>query len=137
MWFDCEKIRTKRRNGYQLVSECYCGRIVVCREGGLLFRDITTLIDRNQKFFFTNRKLMNSGGSHECHAGSQRPSVSNDRVEKHVFRSDSQDHTATSRTSCREVDLLAIQISTQIVQWCLKQHGLSIGQPFLRLPLTL
>ena len=98
------------------MSEFDRGRIIACRECGLLFHDIIRRTGRHPPIVMGIWNQWIAVGHTEGHAGSQRPPTTNAWEDRHMVRSALQKYITTSWIISQEIGLFAARPVT--VLWC-------------------
>ncbi|GFX17127.1 HTH_Tnp_Tc3_2 domain-containing protein [Trichonephila clavipes] len=128
--------RVRSKNAHQHVSDFDKGRKVERVPGlcGLSYRSIVARVCRDS---MTVSRIWNRGvqdGNTERHSGSQMPSITNSREDRHITRMALMDSAATPQCLRQE---FSRQVSARIIRRRLQQLGLSARRPWLRLHLKL
>ncbi|GFU50322.1 HTH_Tnp_Tc3_2 domain-containing protein [Trichonephila clavipes] len=122
----------RSRKAYRHVSDFDKCRIGAYRDCDLSFHSIDARVGRDP---VTVSRIWNQwvqDGNKERHDGSQRPSFTSSREDRHVTRIALMDRAAPSRAPSQELGSFARQqVSARTVRRRLQQHGFSARRPCL------
>ncbi|GFY09760.1 transposable element Tc3 transposase [Trichonephila clavipes] len=125
------------RRSFDQVSEFDRGRIVAYRDCGLCFREIGSLVGRNQTTVMRICDRWMQESTTDRRGRSHPPQCTTSREDKQIVRMAVTDRSVTSRTIAQHIESVTHHsVSGRSIRRRLQQSGLSAGRPLLGLPLT-
>ncbi|GFX39541.1 transposable element Tcb1 transposase [Trichonephila clavipes] len=129
--------RRKQQSAFDQVSEFHRGRIVVYRDCGLSFREISSRVGRNQTNVMRICDRWMQEGTTERRGRSHPPQCTTSREDRQIVRMTVIGRSVTSRTVAQHIESVTHHsVSAFTIRRRLQQSGLSARRPLLGLPLT-
>ncbi|GFU28732.1 transposable element Tcb1 transposase [Trichonephila clavipes] len=129
--------RKKQQSAFDQVSELDRGRIVAYRNCGLSFREIGSLVERNQTTVLRIYDRWMQEGAADQRGRSHPPQCTTSGEDRQIVRMAVMGRSVTSRTVAQHIESVTHHtVSARTIRRRLQQSGLSARHPLLRLPLT-